>query len=155
MSGERTDEKGHDVLPDGLRGSERDTWRGFLRVARLMDDRLSALLADEPVSTGEFGVLIGLAELGDTVRMTELAGHVLMSPSHLSHRAARLEGKGLLRRSKSGQDGRETYAELTAEGRAMLDRLLPAYAERIRADFLRHLTAAERRQLTGWMQRID
>ncbi|NNG41160.1 MarR family transcriptional regulator [Flexivirga sp. ID2601S] len=143
------------MLPDGLQGDGRDAWREFLRVSRLMDDHLSALLHQEPVSTGEFGVLIGLAELGDSARMSDLAGHVLMSPSHLSHRAARLERKGLLRRTKSPDDGRETYAELTAQGRALIDRLLPPYAAAIEEKFLAHFSDRQRKDLATWMRRVD
>ncbi|WP_265446720.1 MarR family winged helix-turn-helix transcriptional regulator [Flexivirga meconopsidis] len=139
----------------GLQGNARDAWREFLRVSRLMDDHLSSLLHEEPVSTGEFGVLIGLAEIDDRARMSDLAGHVLMSPSHLSHRATRLERKGLLRRSKSADDGRETYAELTAEGRDLIDRLLPSYSAAIEATFLTHLSDRQQKDLATWMRRIE
>ncbi|CAG7573545.1 DNA-binding MarR family transcriptional regulator [Barrientosiimonas humi] len=141
-------------LAGGLTGRERETWREFARVSRAMEARLAAVLADTPVSTGEFGVLIAVAELGGSPQMSVVAGHLSLSPSDLSHRAARLERKQLLRRSKSSDDARATTAELTDEGRALLAEVLPTYAETVRGGLLARLSATQQRSLVDWLRDI-
>lgn len=141
-------------LAGGLTGRERETWREFARVSRAVEARLAAVLAETPVSTGEFGVLIACAELGGSGRMSAIAEHLSLSPSDLSHRATRLERKGLIRRTKCSDDARSTTAELTDDARDLLEKTLPTYAETVRESLLSRLSATQQHSLVDWLRDV-
>jgi DNA-binding MarR family transcriptional regulator len=128
---------------------EHAAWHGLLRthalVLRALDERLAR---QHGLAVSEFDVLITLANAADReLRMTELAGAVLLSPSGLTRLIARLERQGLVRRHPADDDGRSYRAALTDAGAAKLAQARPTHNAVIRDLFLDRLRDRDRSAL--------
>jgi DNA-binding MarR family transcriptional regulator len=108
----------------------------------MLTRELSAqLVADHGLTLSEFEVLMLLARAPDrAMRRVDLAHEVRLSPSGVTRMLERLEGAGLVGKRNCKEDARVTYAELTEDGLAKLERCAPD-----------HISATER--LLG--QRLD
>ncbi|MEM8689681.1 MAG: MarR family transcriptional regulator [Pseudomonadota bacterium] len=76
------------------------------------------------ISIAEWRVI---ATLGQYDRMTakDIGAHSRMHKTKVSRAVARLEARQCLRRTSNAADMREAFLELTAEGRAIYDDLVP------------------------------
>ena len=76
------------------------------------------------ISIAEWRVI---ATLGQYDRMTakDIGAHSRMHKTKVSRAVARLEGRACLRRTSNSADMREAFLELTREGRAIYDDLVP------------------------------
>lgn len=84
------------------------------------------------VSGHEFGVLLRLLRTpGHKLRMTDLAGHTGLTTSGMTRLIDRLEADGLVERASCPTDRRGYEAALTAKGRKLVERVLPAHLESI------------------------
>ena len=101
-----------------LTRTELDVWRSFLRAhAHLTRVLENELLAAQQLSLASYDVLVQLAEApGRRLRMTELAGAVLLSRSGVTRLVDRLEKGGLVTRARVDSDGRGVVAVLTQHG---------------------------------------
>jgi DNA-binding MarR family transcriptional regulator len=86
--------------------------------------------------------------------MTELGKRAVLSRERVSRVVTELEGAGLVRREANPEDGRSSFAAVTAEGRARLRQTAPVYLSGIEEHFLRHLGAAEVRTLVRALGRV-
>lgn len=131
-------------------------WRLFLQAHALLTKRVdAALLADGCISFDTYDVLITLAEAPEQrLRMSELAGATFFSNSGISRRVARLEREGLLVREGCANDGRVSYAVLTARGREALRNAWPVYERVIEEDFGKAMEATETRDLARILKTI-
>ena len=80
-----------------------------------------------------------MAVLGDTGAMTqrELTQHTVMDKVAVNRACKVLEDRGLAVRRPNAQDGRSHLLELTAEGRAMHEQIMPLALEMERRLFAR------------------
>lgn len=108
--------------------------------------RLDAeLQSSQGMSVSDYGVLVQLSEAeGGRMRMSELADHLLLSPSGLTRRLDGLVHAGLVDRARCPTDRRGAFAVLTDAGRARLQQAAPDHVEQVRRHFVDRLT---RRQL--------
>jgi DNA-binding MarR family transcriptional regulator len=114
----------------------------LLGVVMLLPRALDARLQRETGhSLHEYQVLLWLS-MADNGRqyMSALADAANVTPSHLSRVAARLERRGALRRVADQNDARFILAELTDEGRRLLDAAAPVYRAALRQFVFEHLT---------------
>lgn len=132
--------------------------RAFESVAKL--DRAS--IESHGLTQGEFSVLEALYHKGPLL-LGEIGRSVLISSGGTTYLVDRLEGKGLVQRRACAEDRRATYAELTAEGRGLMDCVFPVHAEtlaralgaldsrekEVATDLLRKLGLEAARQLDG------
>jgi DNA-binding MarR family transcriptional regulator len=128
-----------------LADAEFRAWHGCLQfthaVMRALDTALSAA---HGISIKEFDVLITLFNAPDgRLRMTELADHVVLTPSGVSHLVTRLERDGLVRRVVDDADRRSFFAALTTAGHRRLRESRPTHNEVVRAHLTRKLTARQ------------
>jgi DNA-binding MarR family transcriptional regulator len=79
--------------------------------------------------------------------MTDLAQRLHHSASRTTHAVASLERTGWLRREPGPTDRRSTYAVLTDEGMARLERIAPGHAAEVRARVFDRLDPGQVRQL--------
>jgi MarR family transcriptional regulator, 2-MHQ and catechol-resistance regulon repressor len=85
-----------------------------------------------------FEVLLRLARNPERrLRMTDLAGQVILSTSGLTQLIDRMAAAGLVRRQACPSDRRGAYAALTPEGERALAAALPAHLDSLE----RHLVA--------------
>ena len=97
----------------------------------------------------EYQVLEHLSSIDGAMSMTQLSTRCNSSLSRLSHVARKLEGRRLLTRQLSEEDKRVTVAELTVEGRKLVDRIREIYRQSVETRVLQSLSPDELRQVTG------
>jgi DNA-binding MarR family transcriptional regulator len=104
--------------PDPFNESEFRAWRGFRRIRTTVDAELARRLDEaHGLSILEYGVLIALVTAPErSLRMTELAHHVLTSPSGMTRAVVRLRDDGLVTREPDPTDGRAVNVTLTRDG---------------------------------------
>jgi DNA-binding MarR family transcriptional regulator len=127
-------------------------WRAFLRAHAEVTRRLETdLLAEHQLPLAWYDVLVQLVEAPDRrLRMTDLAGDVLISRSGLTRLVDRLVAEGLVRRERAEDDARGTFAVMTDEGYKRLRAATPTHlrgvasyvVDRVSADELRSLGEA-------------
>ena len=119
-----------------LSPNEQEAWRTFLYATTLLNDRFGEALQSDPeigLTLGEYEILVRLNEAeGGFLRMSELADKVVHSRSRLTHTITRMEKRGLVERVRCSSDGRGRQAQLTAEGRALLERAAHTHVRSVR-----------------------
>ena len=143
--------------PELLREDEQAAWGGVLAVhasvVRELDHRLRV---EHQLSVSEFDVLITLFNApGRRLRMSDLAGAVMLSAAGLTHLVNRLALVGLVERNVAAQDRRSFLVSLTAKGLERLDAARVTHNRVIRERFLARLTEDQRRQLAGIWAAVD
>jgi DNA-binding MarR family transcriptional regulator len=105
------------------------SWRAFLRAHAEVTRRLEAdLVAECRLPLAWYDVLVQLVEMPERrLRMTDLAGAVLISRSGLTRLVDRLVAEGLVRREPAPDDARGTFAVLTEDGYRRLREATPTH----------------------------
>jgi DNA-binding MarR family transcriptional regulator len=137
-----------------LSAARRDAWYGLLRahadITAEIDDELRARAG---LTLGEYDVLVQLSSgPAEGMRMHELARAVVLSPSGLTRRVARLEQQGLVERTAA--NARVVRTSLTRAGRAALARGAPVNLDVVQRRFLAHLDDSEAAMLAALWARL-
>ena len=137
--------------PRWLSEDEQASWRAWLSMSTLLNERLEHDLKDaHGLSSQEYEVMVRLSEAPDRrLRMSELAGRTLASKSRLSHQISRMEADGLVRREDCPEDRRGQYAVLTDTGWDRLVAAAPDHVESVRTWLLDAMTPEEFARLGG------
>ena len=124
-------------------------WHGMLRTHAEVIRRLDEQMARRhDLAVTEFDVLITLDNAPDReLRMSELAGRVMLSASGLTRLVGRLERAGLVGRRQALDDGRSFLAGLTEAGAQRLAEARPTHNAVIRELFLGKLSSADQAAL--------
>lgn len=144
-----------------LTDAQQRVWRQWLEVGHRLPAALNHdLQAGAALSLPDFDVLVQLSESGEgRLRHSELAAALGWERSRLSHHLRRMEARGLVAREDCADDGRGTFAVLTAQGRTAIRNAAPDHARHVRDLVFDHLTAAELhtfgRIVTGILARLD
>ena len=111
----------------------------------LLDLQLTRDLArDSGLSEADYDVLSNVSEAaGHSLRLGDLAAHMLWSKSRLSHHVARMERRGLVARQDCPSDGRGAVLTLTEAGWQAIRDAAPGHVESVRRHFLDLLTAEQ------------
>lgn len=122
-------------------------WRAFLYAHATVVPRLGQELDEaHGLSLNHYEILAWLRDAGDgSLRMSDLAARVVLSPSGVTRAVNQLERKGLVERCVFEGDKRGYLATLTPKGRALLRRATNTHLRGVREHFLDHLS---RTQLT-------
>ena len=123
-------------------------------VAEAVSRDLSRLYADRHgISISEWRII---ATLGQYHRMTakDIGIHSRMHKTKVSRGVARLSNRGCLAKSSNSDDKREAFLELTADGRAIYDDLVPR-ALAFESSLSDRLTASERQALEAILSKLD
>jgi DNA-binding MarR family transcriptional regulator len=135
---------------------ELRAWQALLHAHHDVTDRLDADLREQHGLTfSEYDVLLRLARApGRALRMSDLAGRVLLSPSGLTRLVDRLVEDGLVTRHTSHRDARVTLARLTARGRERLRRAARTHLQGIREHFTAWLSEPQLRNVASALETI-
>lgn len=127
----------------------------LLRVAELVDARLTAGLAGYGLQPGWFDLIAALRRSGSPFELspTELMGATMLTSGGITKRLDRLVEAGLVERRPDPNDRRGTRVRLTPRGRRAIDRALAAHVEN-EEQLLTMLSAAERRALDAALRRL-
>jgi DNA-binding MarR family transcriptional regulator len=131
--------------PWWLSPAQARAWLAYRRMRALLDLQLARDLArDSGLSEADYDVLSNVSEAtGHSLRLGDLAAHMLWSKSRLSHHVARMERRGLVARQDCPSDGRGAILTLTEAGWRAIRDAAPGHVESVRRHFLDLLTAEQ------------
>lgn len=137
------------VEPRWLDSEERAAWLSLVSLLNKLPAALDAQLQrDSGFSLFEYNVLAGLSEAPErALRMSVLAAYADGSLPRLSQVIARLERRGLVRRTPDPNDGRYTLAVLTDAGWDAVVAAAPRHVKTVRNLVLDPLDRSKTRQL--------
>ena len=133
------------------------SWRALIQVTTgVMATLDGELRAEHGLSLGEYEVLVHLSEEPDhSMRMTDLAGRLRLSPSGITRRVDGLVRAGLVERRQCPSDRRGSNAVLTAVGMRRLRAAAPTHVRGVRAHFIDQLSARELANLASALSSVD
>jgi DNA-binding MarR family transcriptional regulator len=139
-----------------LSDTELRAWQALLHAHHKVTRALDAELRTEHgLSMAAYDVLLRLARAPErTLRMTDLAERVMMSPSGLTRVVDRLVDAGLVRRDRVRGDARVMLAQLTDEGRQSLRRAARTHLRGIREHFTGNLSQPQLRNVASALEII-
>lgn len=113
---------------------QQRAWRALVIGTTLLFDRLDEDLRRHfDISLVEYEILVRLSERGGQMRMAALADALAHSRSRVTHTVTRMEKAGLVKRSRSDEDGRGIIAALTDKGQDLLVLSAPTHVAGVRA----------------------
>jgi len=124
-------------------------WLAALDYELAADKRLEGL----ELSAAQYIIIANLSGPEGPKSAAELCKGISYDAGAMTRMLDRLEGKGLIRRSRSAQDRRLVNLELTEEGRAAYPRMREI-SMTVANRLLRGFTKAEARQLEGFLNRM-
>jgi DNA-binding MarR family transcriptional regulator len=103
----------------------------------------------------DYHVLVVLSEAPDRrIRMGELAGRLVFSPSRATYQISSMIKRGLVRKQPCSADGRGQEVVLTDAGLAALVAAAPRHLTTVRESFIDDLDAAELAVITNVFARL-
>jgi DNA-binding MarR family transcriptional regulator len=135
----------HTASTERLSEQELAAWRGTLQAHAQITQALDAQMRSEHgLSVSSYEVLMFLGEAPDRrMRMSEIAGRVLLSRSGVTRLVDRLCQLGYVSRCAPKGDGRGLYAELTDAGAEKLHAARYTHRQGVRKLFLERLSATD------------
>src|SRR6516162_941182 len=146
---------GTDGQPHWLTDEEQQAWRATVQLSQLLLRQLDRDLTAHGLSGHDYEILVELSEAPEhRMRMTDLADATSQSRSRLSHQISRMEKRGLVRRDDCEGDKRGTFAVLTSEGMAAIERTAPSHVENVRRHFVDRLTPRQLEEIRAAFEPI-
>lgn len=128
--------------------------RLYFHVFKLLDECFNASLAEFGLTTTTFSALMLVySDSGNAVSPSALSLVMVSSRTNITRVADELERKGWLERRPHPEDRRRVCLSLTAEGRALVERVLPIqrrYLERLWSGLSRN----EQSQFEGLLRKL-
>jgi DNA-binding MarR family transcriptional regulator len=138
-----------------LADADLAVWFGLAQAHAVVARRLDVALQERHrVSLVEHTVLHRLRAAGGRMRMSDLAGSALLSPSGVSRLVDRLVAGGLIERTAWRHDGRAIYAVITNPGRRLLEDAEATYTTELKEGFIDHFSRDEMRVLGELLARL-
>jgi DNA-binding MarR family transcriptional regulator len=139
-----------------MTSGELAIWRSFIETAAELGRILGAQLQESGCSPADYQVLLALKEAdGRRLRSSELAASIDWERSRLSHHLARMERRGLIRRSDCATDSRGAEVSLTAEGAHAFRRATAPHMRSIKKHFADALEPEQFEELAGILQSLQ
>ncbi|MFF5078938.1 MarR family winged helix-turn-helix transcriptional regulator [Actinoplanes sp. NPDC000266] len=132
-------------MAEPLSAAEAIAWRTFIESSWALHTHLEdELRADTGLSMNDYHVLVVLSEAPEhRLRMGELAGRLVFSPSRITYQISSMVKRGLVRKQPCPEDGRGQEAVLTDEGLAALEAAAPMHLVTVRDSFIDRLDPDE------------
>jgi DNA-binding MarR family transcriptional regulator len=132
-------------MAEPLTDDEQVAWRTFIESSWALHTHLEdELRAQTGLSMNDYHVLVTLSEAPDRrLRMGELAGRLVFSPSRITYQINSMVKRGLVRKQPCPEDGRGQEAVLTDEGMAALENAAPQHLVTVRDRFIDRLDPDE------------
>jgi MarR family transcriptional regulator, 2-MHQ and catechol-resistance regulon repressor len=127
-------------------------WVVMSRAMRSIQTHLERQVERHGLNLTEFAVLEVLLHK-KTLRIGEIGDRVLLTTGSMTYVIDKLERRGLLKRVMCETDRRAIYAELTDEGRALIEMVFPEHAQTIRA-LMEGVTLEEKEQVITLLKRL-
>jgi DNA-binding MarR family transcriptional regulator len=132
-------------MAEPLSDTQQTCWRTFIESSWALHTRLEdELRAATGLSMADYHVMVVLSEAPQhRLRMGELAGRLVFSPSRLTYQISSMVKRGLVRKQACPEDGRGQEAVLTDAGMAALEAAAPQHLKTVRHSFIDHLDDEE------------
>jgi DNA-binding MarR family transcriptional regulator len=132
-------------MADPLTETQQQAWRTFIESSWALHTHLEdELRAATGLSMNDYHVLVVLSEApGRRLRMGELAGRMVFSPSRVTYQINSMVKRGLVRKQPCPEDGRGQEAVLTDDGMAALEAAAPLHLITVRDRFIDRLDPDE------------
>ena len=132
-------------MAEPLNDTQQEHWRAFIEGSWALHTRLEdELRAATGLSMADYHVMVVLSETPEhRLRMGELAGRLVFSPSRLTYQISSMVRRGLVRKQPCPADGRGQEAVLTDAGMARLVAAAPLHLKTVRDSFIDHLDDEE------------
>lgn len=127
-------------------------WIALARAYGTMARAVAGKVHEYELTTAQFGVLEALHHLGP-LTLGDLAGKLLVTGGNVTYVMDRLQRDGLVNRRRCSEDRRVVWAELTAEGTALMEQIFPDHARFI-TDTVSVLNAGERAELRVLLKKL-
>jgi DNA-binding MarR family transcriptional regulator len=132
-------------MAEPLTDTEQSAWRTFIESSWALHTHLEdELRASTGLSMNDYHVLVVLSEAPERrLRMGELAGRLVFSPSRVTYQINSMVKRGLVRKQPCPEDGRGQEAVLTDEGMTALVEAAPLHLITVRDRFIDRLDPDE------------
>lgn len=117
-----------------------------------IEDRLQQQVEAHGVSFSEFAVLEVLLNKGP-LPIGDVGDQVLLTSGSMTYVVDKLEEEGLIQRRHCEEDRRIIYAELTGQGRELIEDVFSEHAALIRR-LMDELSPAEKQKATNLLKRL-
>src|SRR3954447_14376583 len=143
-------------MAEPLTDAEQTAWRTYVESSWALHTRLEdELRAATGLSMSDYHVMVVLSEApGHRLRMGELAGRLVFSPSRCTYQITTMVKRGLVRKQSCSDDGRGQEAVLTDAGLAALTAAAPLHLATVRETFIDDLDDAELATITRVFGRL-
>ena len=143
-------------MAEPLNDEEQLSWRTFIESSWALHTRLEdELRAATGLSMNDYQVMVVLSEAPERrLRMGELAGRLVFSPSRVTYQISSMVKRGLVRKQSCPEDGRGQEAVLTDEGLAALQAAAPLHLVTVREAFIDRLDPDELAVITRVFDKV-
>jgi MarR family transcriptional regulator, 2-MHQ and catechol-resistance regulon repressor len=125
-------------------------WVVLARAYAAVSERAARDVARHDLTLAEFAVLEALYHKGPLL-LGEVQKKILVSSGGVTYLVDRLEQRGLVARQPCAEDRRARYANLTDDGKTLMDRIFPEHAACI-AEVAGVLTNVDQIELTRMLR---
>jgi MarR family transcriptional regulator, 2-MHQ and catechol-resistance regulon repressor len=119
---------------------------------KVVMDRAVKDMKQNGLSAAEFSILELLYHKG-RIPLQRIGDRILVTSGTITYTVDKLEAKGYLKRVSSPEDRRVTFAEITAAGMELFDRIFPGHADRIEA-LMDGLTPDEKQAVIDLLKKL-
>jgi DNA-binding MarR family transcriptional regulator len=133
---------------------ERDLVTGVIQLANLLIRRLGPVFEKAKITPQQWSVISALSNEEAPITLVALSRRLGVTKQNMTGMMARLEQLGLAERHDDPQDLRSSRVQLTRRGRALVEKLRPAYEEWITSVGGAALNERELQTLTRTMERL-
>jgi MarR family 2-MHQ and catechol resistance regulon transcriptional repressor len=127
--------------------------QALLRAEASVRRALAAELEREGISAAGFSALVVLTTAGGSLELRTLRRRLGWSKANATEVAQTLDARGLVSRRRLPEDRRAVAVDLTADGRAVVERLFPGHANRVSETF-GALDEGEKRSFTELCRKL-
>ena len=142
--------------PRGLSQPEMRAWQTLIEVTTGVLGTLDGeLRAEHGLTLGDYEVLAHVSEAPEhSLRMTDLAARLRLSPSGITRRIDGLVREGLVERRRCPSDRRGSNAVLTEKGFVRLREAAPTHLRGVRAHFVDQLSERQLADLASALSTV-
>jgi MarR family 2-MHQ and catechol resistance regulon transcriptional repressor len=122
------------------------------RAFRALNDKANQSIQSFNLNPTEFAVLELLYHKGEQP-LQQIGGKILLASGSITYVVDKLENKGLLARKACPKDRRVTYAQITDEGKQLLNEIFPKHEQHIHT-LVDGLTQQEKEQAIQLIKKL-
>lgn len=122
------------------------------RAYKAINEHVNKAIQAHGLNPTEFAVLELLYHKGEQP-LQQIGGKILLASGSITYVVDKLEEKGLLKRVACPKDRRVTYAQITDEGKILIEDIFPEHAKRI-DELMSSLTQTEKIEAIGLLKKL-